>query len=51
MEEPGGKHREDPISPDMPRWEKATWILIILYLIIVLLVFWQLGWSQLGFAP
>jgi hypothetical protein len=33
----------------MPTWEKATWILIVIYITIILLVFWYLGWKELGF--
>jgi hypothetical protein len=40
---------EDVLGPGMPGWEKATWILIVIYIIIVLLVFWFLGWKELGF--
>ena len=42
----GSDSREDNLlGPDMPGWEKTTWILIIVYIIIVLLVFWFLGWK------
>jgi hypothetical protein len=40
---------KDVLGPGMPAWEKATWILIVVYIIIVLLVFWYLGWKELGF--
>jgi hypothetical protein len=40
---------KDVLGPGMPTWEKATWILIAVYIIIVLLVFWYLGWKELGF--
>jgi hypothetical protein len=33
----------------MPGWEKATWLLVVVYIIIVLVVFWYLGWKELGF--
>lgn len=46
----GSDSREDNLlGLGMPGWEKATWILIIVYIIIVLLVFWFLGWKELGF--
>ncbi len=46
----GSDSREDNLlRPGMPGWEKAIWILIIVYIIIVLLVFWFLGWKELGF--
>jgi hypothetical protein len=47
--EPGQEPVEDVLGPGMPGWEKATWILIVIYVIIVLVVFWYLGWRQLGF--
>lgn len=36
-------------SADMPLWEKVTWILLFVYIIIVVTIYWFLGWSQLGF--
>lgn len=33
----------------MPGWERATWALIIIYILIILVVFWFFGWRQLGF--
>jgi hypothetical protein len=35
-------------SWDMPLWEKAIWILLFGYLVLVFVVYWVLGWSQLG---
>jgi hypothetical protein len=53
MQAPGGEPMtepdEDVLGPGMPGWEKATWILIGIYIIIVLVVFWFLGWKELGF--
>jgi hypothetical protein len=45
-EEPGG---DEILGPGMPGWEKATWLLVVVYIIIVLVVFWYLGWKELGF--
>ncbi len=46
----GSDSREDNLlGPGMPGWEKATWIVIIVYIIIILFVFWFLGWKELGF--
>jgi len=33
----------------LPRWEKITWVLILVYLIIVFYVFWIYGLSRLPF--
>ncbi len=33
---------------EMPLWEKVIWILLFAFLIIVLVVFWFIGWSHLG---
>lgn len=33
----------------IPRWEKTTWLLIVLYLIIAFGVFWIYGFSRLPF--
>ena len=30
-------------------WEKAVWVVIIIYFLIVFWVFWILGWSKLPF--
>ncbi len=46
---PGKEPGEDVLGPGMPGWEKTTWILIVVYIVIVLLVFWYLGWKELGF--
>jgi len=37
------------IIREMLLWEKAVWIAIAIFLLIVLAVFWLLGWSQLPF--
>ena len=37
------------IFRNMPSWEKTTWTLIVVYIIIVLVVFWFLGWKNLPF--
>jgi hypothetical protein len=47
--ETGKETGEDVLGPRMPGWEKATWSFIVIYIIIVLLVFWYLGWMELGF--
>jgi hypothetical protein len=49
QQSPGTPGEEDILGAGMPGWEKATWILIALYIIIVLGVFWYLGWKELGF--
>jgi hypothetical protein len=49
MDEPAEKRGDDLLGRGMPGWEKAIWALIAVYVVIVLLVFWYLGWSQLGF--
>jgi len=33
----------------MPRWEKTTWLLIIIYLVIAFGIFWYYGFSRLPF--
>jgi hypothetical protein len=45
----GGKEQQGYILNPMPRWEKTVWILLVIYIIIVGLVFWYLGWKNLGF--
>lgn len=47
--EPGNEPVEDVLGRGMPGWEKLTWILIVIYIIIVLVVFWLLGWKEIGF--
>jgi hypothetical protein len=37
------------IFKNMPPWERLTWTLIIVYILIVLIVFWLLGWKGLKF--
>ncbi len=37
------------LGKPMSGWEKATWVLMAFYILIVLVAFWYLGWSQLGF--
>ena len=53
MDDSAGKSSEEPTEDvlgwRMPAWEKVTWILILVYIVIVLLVFWYLGWKELGF--
>ncbi len=33
----------------IPKWEKTVWITIALYVLVVFLVFFWLGWSRLPF--
>jgi hypothetical protein len=47
--EPGIDQEPDVLGPGMPGWEKATWILIVIWIIIVFTVYWYLGWRNLGF--
>jgi hypothetical protein len=37
------------LDKGMPTWEKVTWILIVIYILIVAMIFWVLGWKTLGF--
>jgi hypothetical protein len=37
------------IFQNMSPWDRVTWPLSIVYIIIVLIVFWLLGWQTLGF--
>ncbi len=37
------------IIREMLLWEKAVWVLLLIYFIIVFVVFWLIGWSQLPF--
>jgi hypothetical protein len=46
---PEKKGQKDILGWSMPSWEKAIWILIVIYIIIIMLVFWYLGWRELGF--
>ncbi len=40
---------EKPGLQSVPRWEKVTWFLIALYLILALAIFWIYGFSRLPF--
>jgi hypothetical protein len=47
--EPETEQEPDVLGPGMPGWEKAAWILIAIWVIIVFFVYWYLGWRNLGF--
>jgi len=49
MEVKKGEEEVREIVKEMPRWEKITWVLLVIYLIIVFVAYWYLGWRVLGF--
>jgi hypothetical protein len=34
-------------NKNMPLWEKITWILLGLYIFLVIVIYWILGWTVL----